>query len=29
MLRQENVDALVSTDAVSMGRFDFVEAGLD
>jgi molybdopterin biosynthesis enzyme len=28
-LRRENVDVIISTGAVSMGRFDFVEAGLD
>src|SRR5207237_1438580 len=28
-LRGEDVDVVISTGAVSMGRFDFVEAGLD
>jgi molybdopterin molybdotransferase len=28
-LRREDVDVVISTGAVSMGRFDFVEAGLD
>jgi molybdopterin biosynthesis enzyme len=28
-LRRENIDILISTCAVSMGRFDLVQAGLD
>ena len=28
-LRRENIDILISTGAISMSRFDFVQAGLD